>query len=644
MGLRAKIFIAFLGILAVLVGFTLYVTNTQTTAFERARISEELRAVQARFEDKFKTERAHTLKLVATITSDQKYRSFLQQVRDNFFSFAEEVAIDTGADLVSIFDEDLKLRGISPDKEGARISKERLAWIKRAAALPHITDTFEGVLEDGHQRALVQSMQGKLLNMVHVPLKESLTDDYALGVVSVGHEIDNGWVKSLISGAGAEVQVIFHMDKNPVASNLTKGAGGNILAAALGQASEVGGFTLDGERFIMLRGVFEQAGWPAGYIFAASLDKAMAPFVAMQWNIVYTAAAALLAGIFVILFITNKIVFPIRLLVDGTRRVMTGDYDFQLEKHTDDEVGELSEAFSHMVDGLKEKEQIRSLFGKYVHPSIVSDIMENPENLERGGTRKVQTLLFSDIAGFTTISEGMDAEALVSFLNEYMGAMADQIAAAEGIVDKYLGDGIMAFWGPPFTKDNHALSACRAALGMQRRLAELRAQWKQQGRPEIGMRIGLATGDVIVGNIGSEQSQDYTCIGDTVNLSSRLEGVNKLYGTGVIIDHATREMAGDLLVTRELDTVQVKGREEGTRIFELVGLNGEVADRDCDQFRTYENGLALYRAGEFARARAIFESAGLADDPASKCMLAQCQEFEVNPPAEWNGVRALDVK
>ncbi|NQV55870.1 MAG: HAMP domain-containing protein [Rhodospirillales bacterium] len=626
-----------------LVGITLYVTNTQTTTFERARIIEELQTTQLRFEEKFRTERAHTLKLVRTITSDQKYRSFLQQVRDNFFSFAEEIAKDTDADIVTIFDEDLKLRGFGAAMPNSKISKQRNVWMKNATAVPYFSETIHSVLEDGKQRAMVMSLGSRLVDMVHVPLKEARDEDYAVAVVSVGHEINDKWVEGL-AGGSKSIQVVFYKNKSPVASNLNITDRKKITSAAMAAPEGSGSFVLDGERFIVQQGSFKHSGDPSGYVFTASLDKAMAPFVALQWKIFYTAAAALGVGILVIFLITNKIVLPIRILVDGTRRVVAGDYDFKVEKHTKDEVGELSEAFGHMVDGLKEKELIRNLFGKYVHPSIVNDIIANPENLERGGTRKVQTLLFSDIAGFTTISEGMDAEELVSFLNEYMGAMAAEISSSDGILDKYLGDGIMAFWGPPFTKENHALCACRAALGMQKKLFKMREIWRAEGRPRIDMRIGLATGDVVVGDIGSEHSRDYTCIGDTVNLSSRLEGVNKVYGTGIIIDLETRDMAGDTLVTRELDTVQVKGRDGDTRIFELLGI-GAGFDRDmADLIETYESGLSLYRQGEFEGALKQFDIAAQKGDTASTVMSRRCREYQENPPAEWTGIRAMDTK
>ena len=486
--------------------------------------------------------------------------------------------------------------------------EDKVAWVEEAASKDHVASILEQIIDNGTEESKVISMGDLLMNTVHVPLKESREDDYALGVVSVGRRIHDAWVKDLLAGEIKNLAVVFYLNDRPVASNVLETRRGKILKASATPASKEGLRLIDGERFIMLNGIFENAGQPAGYVFGASLDKAMEPFVDLQWKLFIAGLATLGVGLVVVLFLTNRIVFPIRLLVTGTREIMRGNYDYKVENRSSDEVGTLADAFNHMTDGLREKEQIRELFGKYVHPSIVSDIMDNPENLHRGGTRKVQTLMFSDIAGFASISETMDAEKLIKLLNEYLGAMADEIAASEGIVDKYLGDGIMAFWGEPFTTGNHALLACRAALAMQRQLAGLREQWIARGLPPIEMRVGLATGDVIVGNIGSEQSQDYTCIGDPVNLASRLEGASKFYGTRIIIDEPTLTTAADGVIVRELDKVRVKGREAETRIFELIGIAGEYPNTNAGMYKAYEDSLGLYRKGDFAAALAVFDS------------------------------------
>jgi class 3 adenylate cyclase len=649
MGLRSKLFLVFFTIILALLVFTHYYSNSETTAFETKRITQQLQTTQARFLDRFDTESRHNLKLVQTITSDQKYRSFLQQMRDNYFSFAEEIAYDTDANIVFVVDETIALRGVfplPPDNLPMDPHMDPAQEAQDFIDLPDVELTIEGVLDSGKDRRQVVALGDSLFNSVFVPLKESLSDDYALGVVSVGIKLDDAWVARLLADDAKDLNVMFHIDGRTVTSDMHAGHRAGAIQAALRIPGETGTIELDGERYVVLKGAFDNAGPPAGYVLTASLDKAMAPFVSLQAQIFAVGLFALTIGVVTVLLLTNRIVNPIRLLVRGTREVMTGNYDYHVENRSKDEVGQLANAFNHMIGGLKEREQIRSLFGKYVHPSIVKDIMGNPEHLKMGGTHKTQTLLFSDIEGFTTISESMDAEQLVGFLNEYLGAMAEELSANGGILDKYLGDGIMAFWGEPFTTENHALQACRAALAMQARLRAKSAEWVDRALPELRMRIGIATGEVVVGNIGSDQARDYTCIGDIVNLSSRLEGVNKIFGTRIIIDEVSRELAGDGIVARELHTVQVMGRWEGTRIFELAGLAGEVTPQTLALIERYEQALGQYRAGDLAAAGRSFERilANTPNDGPSKAMLEECRTGIDSPADHWTPVRVLRNK
>jgi class 3 adenylate cyclase len=537
------------------------------------------------------------------------------------------------------------LRGVfpqAPDNLSTGMAHDAQDFID----LTDVVRTIENILDTGKDRRQVVALGDSLFNSVFVPLKESLGDDYALGVVSVCIKLDDSWVARLLADDAEDLNVIFHIDGRPVTSDMRAGHRVGAVQAALRMPGESGTIELDGERHIVLKGDFANAGAPAGYVLTASLDKAMAPFVSLQAQILAVGLFALAIGAVAVSLMTNRIVNPIRLLVRGTREVMSGNYDYHVDNRSKDEVGQLANAFNHMIGGLKEREQIRSLFGKYVHPSIVKDIMGNPEHLKMGGTHKTQTLLFSDIEGFTTISESMEAVQLVGFLNEYLGAMTEELSTNGGILDKYLGDGIMAFWGEPFTTKNHAFQACRAALAMQARLRVKSAEWVDRGLPELRMRIGIATGEVVVGNIGSDQARDYTCIGDTVNLSSRLEGVNKIYGTQIIIDEVSRQLAGDRIVVRELDTVQVMGRWDVTRIFELVCLAGEEEPQTFALIERYEQALGQYRNGDLAAAGQSFEHilANKPNDGPSKAMLEECRIDIDSPLDHWNPVRVLRSK
>jgi adenylate cyclase len=220
----------------------------------------------------------------------------------------------------------------------------------------------------------------------------------------------------------------------------------------------------------------------------------------------------------------------------------------------------------------REKKYIRQTFSKFVSKSVVDELLKDPDKLKLGGEKKILTVLFSDIRGFTTISERLTPEALVEHLNEYLQAMTDIVFKYYGTLDKYVGDEIMAFWGAPIPQDDHAVLAARASVEMMRVLGELNRKWVSEGKPELHIGIGLNTGDMVVGNMGSSSRMDYTLMGDNVNLGARLEGTNKVYGTNIIISEATYEYVKEHIVARELDLIRVKGKELPVKIYELVDL------------------------------------------------------------------------
>ena len=238
-----------------------------------------------------------------------------------------------------------------------------------------------------------------------------------------------------------------------------------------------------------------------------------------------------------------------------------------------------------MIRELRTKERVRETFGKYVDPRIVEGLVERPELLAAKGERRVMTICFSDMVGFTALSEGMTPVTLVNVINHYLTAMSEPIQRTGGIIDKYVGDGIMAFWGPPFgAAHDQARLACEASLQQLDQLNQVRKSLPEvmgikRHLPHIDMRIGIASGDVVVGNVGSPQSMSYTVMGDAVNLSSRLEGANKIYGTRLLVNELTMEMARDAFEFREIDRILVVGSGEPERVFELIGRHGEAARR-----------------------------------------------------------------
>jgi class 3 adenylate cyclase len=362
-------------------------------------------------------------------------------------------------------------------------------------------------------------------------------------------------------------------------------------------------------------------------------------------------AAAL--GITLAAAVTLGLVRPVRRLVLGTSAVERGALDTIIPITSRDEIGSLTRSFNSMVGELRAKARIRDTFGKYVDPRIVAGLLDRPEVTDAKGSRREMSILFCDMRGFTAFSEGMTPAALVNVLNRYMTVMSEPVRHNNGIIDKYIGDGIMAFWGPPFSSaEEHPGLACLAALDQLATLAAFRAELPEltglrRGFPEIDIRIGIATGDVVVGNIGSEQTRNYTVIGDTVNLASRLEGANKSYGTRALINETTNRFAASLVETREIDQVLVVGKTEPERIFELLGRKGEVASERLALRDAFEEGLAAYRRKDWQGARTAFEGCLkiMPGDGPSKVFLGRIAKFCTTAPSpDWDCVWPLVEK
>ncbi len=292
------------------------------------------------------------------------------------------------------------------------------------------------------------------------------------------------------------------------------------------------------------------------------------------------------------------------------------------------ELDDFSTALMQMARGL-------ASFRKYIPADLVRTLVAQGVEAKPGGTRRVLTILFTDLAGFTSLSERLK-EDIVPLLSRYLEETSAAIVAQGGTIDKFIGDAVMAFWGAPMADPDHAADACAAALGALRRLAA--------SGTGLHMRIGINTGMVLVGNIGSSDRLSYTAIGDSVNIASRLEAVNKRYGTEILIGEATREAAGDVILVRRLDRIAVYGRDGGTVVYELLGLAGETLPAWVEP---YEAGLAAYEARGWEAAIRCFETAiaRRGGDRPSEIMIARCHALLAEPPgADWQPLDALHEK
>ena len=290
----------------------------------------------------------------------------------------------------------------------------------------------------------------------------------------------------------------------------------------------------------------------------------------------------------------------------------------------------------------RERKKIKGAFMHYVSPVVIEEMLKDPERLKLGGDEKVLTVLFSDLQGFTSTAERYTPSQMIELLSEYYAIMTEQIFAYEGMLKEYVGDELMAIFGAPIAQADHAERACAAALAMRERRAELQEEWAKIGRPPLIARTGVNSGLMLVGNLGSKYRFAYGVLGDHVNLGSRLEGLNKQYGTDILIGENTAQLIGNAFVLREIDLVRVVGRENAVCIYELLAKAGTSLPHAQEKaFGSYAAGLEAYRQQRWHDAIGLFEEA-LAlwrGDGPSRVMAGRCQVYQKTPPLDgWDGV------
>jgi adenylate cyclase len=349
------------------------------------------------------------------------------------------------------------------------------------------------------------------------------------------------------------------------------------------------------------------------------------------------ALLILAAGILSAWLARRVIVKPLVTVLDELKHIERFELD-QVRRHPSRlvELENLSSAIADMAGGL-------AAFRKYIPADLVKTLVSEGVEPRPGGSIRTMTVLFADIAGFTALSERL-GDQIIPLLSRYLDTMSREVSAQGGTIDKFIGDAVMAFWGAPATNAEHAVDACRAALACH---YALRASGltDDKGQP-LKVRIGVNSGDMLVGNIGSELRLNYTVIGDAVNVASRLESANKEYGTEIIIGQETRRLAGDRVQVRELDRLMVYGRVEGLAIYELLGI-AERGAEPPNWVALYESGLAAYRARNFADAGIFFERvlAARASDQPGRIMLQRCYQFLKSPPGkDWEATSVMKAK
>ncbi len=383
-----------------------------------------------------------------------------------------------------------------------------------------------------------------------------------------------------------------------------------------------------------------------------SAQRAKSRELWVLWSSTATTLFAVLTGLVVAWLISRNLARPIAQLLQTTRAVQAGDLSTHLGKLPEDEIGQLGEGFNSMVQELRRKQELQKAIGSYIDPRIVEKVILPGRKEDMAGQKRVMTILFTDLVGFTTLGENLTPGGLVNVLNRYFTLMSECVQVENGIIDKFIGDAIMAYWGPPFvSEEDEAAAACRAALRQLEAVAQFQAELPdlmglRKNVPEVRIRIGLATGEVVVGNIGSEKARNYTVMGDVVNVASRMESANNVYGTRILISEETRRMADRVIQAREIDLVAVKGKSEPVQVHELISIAGELSPEWEERRTRFADGLEAYRRQDWAAAEMIFEELveKYQDHPA-RAFLERVKILRQDPPgADWDGVWRMTTK
>ena len=415
-----------------------------------------------------------------------------------------------------------------------------------------------------------------------------------------------------------------------------------------GRVAEAKKATSDLSNFEYLDPLVAAVRQTSNHLAISALDETRSNISAIIWANSALFLAASVLGLFVFLFITGRLQNAFRRLTSAFHETADGKYSDPLPVTSGDEIGDLTTSFNTMVDQLKSKEKLREAFGQFLDPRIVANVV-NPSTgeLRHSADRRKVTIFFSDIAGFSGIGEQLTADNIVGLLNHYFTAATTCIRQHHGIVDKFIGDAVMAFWTTPFSEgEDHARDACFACLEMRPAFAKIEQEISQitglrRNIPKFHVRMALATGDTLIGTIGSATTKSFTVIGDTVNIASRLEGVNKVYGTDLIINEDCYRLAELEIEAREIDFVAVYGKTEPVRIYELLSKMGQLDPKTAELRDAFAIALQLYREQKWTEAEKAFQNClkiSKNDGPSIEFLTRIATFARTPPPKDWNGV------
>lgn len=678
MSLRYKALIAVVVLVAFLTGFLVVTSSTLFEEDARKRINKELEKDQRILDERITFAAQISKQGMRASAADQPLLEFITDARYGDFTdthlgrFAQDWRKDAGGDIAifafDIFtaeDRNAQVLGkVSDDLLYVCLNAETKidsdALLTDPELRKFIQDFFQPAWDAGTakdlptSKAAVLPVAGRVYLVVQNYMWVSLQRLEPVGVGIVLTELSREWLRRSAS-AEEDVddieKIIFTGDA--VASTTLDSF--DKAESIVREARESGmiredtvrrdfDFQLDDETYLgfAFSSTLSPEDMPnrPGFVAFKSLDKELEPFVLLRRQVFVIGAGLGLIAAILAYFGAYLVISKLRRIEDATKRIREGAFDTRVQIRGRDELAKLGKAFNDMTTGLK-------ALGMYTHETLAKNLLDNPELLGATSKREEGSIFFSDIKSFTSISESLSAEDLTSQLNEYFAALGTKLKEERGYVDKFIGDSIMAFWGPPFVKEgDYAVRACETAIASMKVAAKLRDRWRELNKPLFYQRIGIATGEVVIGNIGTDTKKNFTVIGDSVNLASRLEGANKLYGTEILVDERTRELAMKFVIFREVDQIRVVGKTRPVRVFEPLALVGGETAVYATDYLNYEQALALYRKREFTQAIELLNSFlnERPEDGPGRWLLHLCRELSAGVPEDWEPVTTATSK
>lgn len=625
---RTRILLTLLGLILAVQGTAFVAVYVATGRSARTQIEAELGASARVFEALMERREVELAQAASLVSGDFAFKTaFSLRHQPTMVTALRNLRNRVGADEAALLDPERNLLAADPE---VTVASERVTFgnlIDRAERTPSITAS--GVDFVGDRPYL----------LVTVPLMAPVP----VAWISLGFDLNDALAAELKELTGAEVSigrieggqfVVYastlppnwraELSQQPARGSWTRGS--------------ISDVTIGGEPYVtLLSPLGEFIGSPLEVVLQRPLNEAMASYRQLRLFLGLLTAAGLLISAIGAGLIARNVTLPIRRVVEAVEKVAGGDYSVTVGVHRTDELGQLATAVNKMSNDLMERDRARELLGKMVSRQVATELLGR--RLELGGEQRVVTVLFADIRGFTGMSQNYPPAELVSVLNGYLTALSDVVERHGGIVDKYIGDAIMAVFGAPIHQPDHAARAVSAALAMHRSLDDLNHALVERGRPRVEFGIGINTATVVVGNMGSVRRLNYTVIGDGVNLAARVEKLTREYDVPIVVTQSTQSEAPGFLF-RELDRVRVKGRDEAVRVFEPLGEASSFGEESLQRLESWHAALKRYRSRDWAGADSILADLqeGQQDSLLYAIYRARIETLRLAPPgAAWDG-------